>query len=243
MRTAGTVIAVLSAGFLAWAPPLAARDDSRDSQIVRCESDDGRTRECPVGRVRDARMLRQLSRSACVEGESWGITRRSLWVARGCRGEFLVLGSARGRDEYGHGPDAGASFVCESDRGRWNHCAAPVRRGVELVRQLSRSACVRGRSWGVDARGVWVNGGCRAEFRLGGRGWDAPEVSRLRCESSDGRPRFCALDHAGDVRLVRQLSRSPCVEGQTWGRGRGGIWVEQGCRGEFEVGSGWAYRD
>ena len=45
-----------------------------------------------------------------------------------------------------------------------------------------------------------------------------------------------------DVRLVRQLSSARCVEGQTWGQDRSGLWVTQGCRAEFEVrgrGNGW----
>jgi len=35
------------------------------------------------------------------------------------------------------------------------------------------------------------------------------------------------------VQLVRQISRSACIEGQTWGYARNGIWVSQGCRAEF----------
>ena len=36
---------------------------------------------------------------------------------------------------------------------------------VQLVRQLSSAACIEGRTWGQDARGVWVTDGCRGEFR------------------------------------------------------------------------------
>jgi hypothetical protein len=57
----------------------------------------------------------------------------------------------------------------------------------------------------------------------------------LRCESGDGRTRQCPADTSGGVRLSRQLSRSPCIEGQTWGWDRRGIWVGNGCRGEFNV--------
>ena len=39
----------------------------------------------------------------------------------------------------------------------------------------------------------------------------------VRCESSDGRSRECPIDSYGRVRLVRQLSGAPCIEGQTWG--------------------------
>jgi len=53
----------------------------------------------------------------------------------------------------------------------------------------------------------------------------------VRCESIKNRTQQCALP--GRARLVRQISGSPCVEGQTWGQARGGVWVTQGCRAEF----------
>lgn len=218
-----------------------ARAQLGPGSLVRCESDDGRSRECAVGYARDARLLRQLSRSPCVEGETWGVTRRSIWVTRGCRGEFLVDDRGRDDDRYGDGPGGMRYIRCESDDGRWNRCDAPRGR-VELVRQLSRSACVRGQSWGTEGRGIWVNGGCRAEFRVeprGGYGYESPS-QRFVCESTGGSTRFCPAGGRGEVRLVRQVSRSPCIEGRTWGRERDGVWVGQGCRAEFEVsGRGW----
>lgn len=203
--------------------------------VIRCESNDGRSRECAVGYARDARLLRQLSRGACVEGETWGVTRRSIWVTGGCRGEFLI--DDRGRDRHWDGNVGGDEYIrCESDDGRWNRCDVHTPGRVEIVRQLSRSPCVRGQSWGTDGRGIWVNGGCRAEFRVEGRrGYDRPASSRFTCESSNGAQRFCPAHSRGDVRLVRQISRSPCIEGRSWGRERNGVWVGQGCRAEFEV--------
>ena len=35
------------------------------------------------------------------------------------------------------------------------------------------------------------------------------------------------------VRLVRQVSDSPCVQGRTWGYDRNRIWVRKGCEGDF----------
>lgn len=70
-----------------------------------------------------------------------------------------------GYDGY---PPAHRGFLCESDRDRFGYCGVRVGRRdhVEIQRQLSRSPCVFGRSWGFDrARGeVWVDRGCRAEF-------------------------------------------------------------------------------
>jgi hypothetical protein len=57
--------------------------------------------------------------------------------------------------------------TCESERGRLHYCHLDEARvTVELVRQLSNSPCVRGESWGNDGGGIWVDRGCRAEFRV-----------------------------------------------------------------------------
>jgi hypothetical protein len=37
---------------------------------------------------------------------------------------------------------------------------------VQLLRTLSDSACIEGRTWGWDRNGVWVDRGCRAEFSV-----------------------------------------------------------------------------
>jgi hypothetical protein len=39
-----------------------------------------------------------------------------------------------------------------------------VNRGVRLVRQQSKSACVQGRSWGYNRNTIWVSRGCEADF-------------------------------------------------------------------------------
>ncbi len=33
--------------------------------------------------------------------------------------------------------------------------------------------------------------------------------------------------------MTRQISGSPCREGQTWGADNRGVWVDRGCRAEF----------
>jgi hypothetical protein len=59
-------------------------------QVVTCSSNDGRRNWCDVGNRRDIRFKRQISGSACVQGSTWGIDRRGIWVDRGCRAEFFV---------------------------------------------------------------------------------------------------------------------------------------------------------
>ena len=224
----------------------ASEDVAPDARVIRCESVDGKTRECPVDATGGARLLHQLSQAPCDEGRSWGRMRRTIWVTQGCRGEFLAFSSdgRRGYGSgfgYGNGGPVGRTLRCGSEDGRWKHCSADTRGGVSLVRQVSRSQCIRGQSWGVDHGGVWVNGGCRAEFRIGQRETDAAglEPIRFRCESDDGKPRSCGAVGTGGVRLVRQLSRAECVAGRSWGVARGQVWVDQGCRAEFETGGPW----
>ncbi len=131
---------------------------------------------------------------------------------------------------------------CESKDGRWQHCGLPEGKGdVMLLRQLSRNACIRNNSWGVDAEGLWVARGCRAEF---GREGDEEAESTdegttrkrsLRCESRGHGMEHCAIEIAGSVRLTRQLSRMDCELGESWGYDENGIWVARGCGAEFEV--------
>lgn len=65
------------------------------------------------------------------------------------------------------------------------------------------------------------------------------ETSRadtVRCESTDGNYRSCSIDGRGGVRLSRQLSSQGCWEGDTWGYDLNRVWVDRGCRAEFQVG-------
>ena len=209
--------------------------DDLGGRVLRCESDDGRTKTCAADIRGGVRLARQLSDTECIEGTTWGYGPGRVWVSQGCRAEF-VLGFGHGAG--GRSGQAGAVFRCESNNGRWQLCEAETRRGVELVRQLSRGACIRDDTWGWNERGVWVSRGCRGEFRSrGGRRPAGAAVARLvRCESPSGRIQRCPVDVGRGVSLAKQLSRAQCVEGESWGYDRAGIWVSHGCRAEFELG-------
>lgn len=58
----------------------------------------------------------------------------------------------------------------------------------------------------------------------------------LRCESRNGRYRYCRVETDNRVTLTRQLSRQRCVLWSTWGYDKRGVWVDNGCRGEFRTG-------
>src|SRR5262245_19915595 len=138
---------------------------------------------------------------------------------------------------------SGQTLRCDSNDSRLHHCAADTRGGVRLLRQVSKASVIEGRSWGYDRSGVWVNNGCRAEFALGrgDGGWHGGggggDGRTVRCDSNDNRYQQCAIDGRGAT-LVRQYSKSACVEGRSWGVGRGYVWVNNGCRAEFATNSG-----
>ena len=203
------------------------------SGVVRCESNEGRTRECAIGGGY-ARLVRQLSDAPCVEGRTWGQGNGRVWVSQGCRAEF----SSSGGYGSGYGNGYGQTVRCESQDGRSRRCAIGGS-GAQLVRQLSDTRCIEGRNWGYDNGSVWVSDGCRGEFAATsggyGSGYGNGYGQTVRCESQDGRDRRCSVSVRSDVRLVRQLSDTRCVEGQNWGWDRSGIWVSRGCRAEFEV--------
>jgi hypothetical protein len=145
---------------------------NKNGPNMTCASDDGRRHYCPVNTSRGVRLVNQRSKTACVQGSSWGFDRRGVWVDRGCRADFFVPAEQGGGPGYGPGPGPGrppynAPVVnCSSNDGRRNYCNADTSRGVTLSRQISGSPCVQGQTWGYDRGRIWVDRGCRADFRL-----------------------------------------------------------------------------
>ena len=130
-------------------------------RIVRCESRRGGNETCPVTLRGDpVRLHRQLSRLPCRQDESWGVVRNGVWVSRGCKAEFEL-----GDRDTGF-PEGPRMLTCESKDRLRRFCGISVDWGVTLWRQLSASSCAEGQSWGWERDGVWVDGGCRAEFAV-----------------------------------------------------------------------------
>ncbi len=59
--------------------------------------------------------------------------------------------------------------------------------------------------------------------------------STIVCSSNDGRRHYCDADTRDGVRLVRQISGSRCRQDSTWGYDSRGVWVDRGCRAEFDI--------
>ena len=55
---------------------------------------------------------------------------------------------------------------CESRGGQRRECPIDTTGGVTLVRQRSRTPCQESVNWGYSERGIWVDRGCRADFRV-----------------------------------------------------------------------------
>jgi hypothetical protein len=126
-----------------------------------------------------------------------------------------------------------SALRCEST-GSYVRCpAANTWRGARLVQQISTNPCIQGRTWGFDRDAIWVNHGCRGIFDAGSP--FARPGERVTCAGS-GRTE-CPADTRYGVTLVRKLSEAACTEGRTWGHDASVIWVDQGCRAEFQVGT------
>ncbi|MDR6631539.1 hypothetical protein J2X72_000310 [Phyllobacterium sp. 1468] len=54
----------------------------------------------------------------------------------------------------------------------------------------------------------------------------------VKCESRNFRYRECDADMRRP-RVARQISKRPCIAGDSWGYNRGAIWVDKGCAAVF----------
>ena len=108
---------------------------------------------------------------------------------------------------------AQGTVVCESEHGRRNYCAVgDARGGVEMVRQLGGAPCERGRSWGFDGRGIWVDHECKAEFRVlayGGHGpaWWNSGGERPHFDWKDGACFYSDANFSGEYFCLRRGER------------------------------------
>jgi hypothetical protein len=59
--------------------------------------------------------------------------------------------------------------------------------------------------------------------------------STIVCGSKAGERQVCAANTSGGVTLVKALGTAACEIGKTWGYDANGVWVSDGCAGEFAV--------
>ena len=166
---------------------------SGNSQVrtVRCASSGPRRVFCPVNTMGEVRLSRQLSRRACVRGRNWSYSSRGIWVANGCRADFIVGRTTyrnpnvyrnpdpyRNDDPYRNAaPYRDPNAVVDHNHyvdsnGRLIHCESTASGRTYCGDSHSRYTmsgnrdpdCIEGQTWGRDARGVWVSGNCDADF-------------------------------------------------------------------------------
>ncbi len=78
---------------------------------------------------------------------------------------------------------------------------------------------------------------------------DSSGEQRLQCASNVNGENFCAIRGEGPVRLLRSYGPNACVQDSTWRFDQRGVYVRNGCRGEFAYGApgggggggGWNY--
>jgi hypothetical protein len=58
----------------------------------------------------------------------------------------------------------------------------------------------------------------------------------ITCSSAAGQRQRCAADASAGVMLTRSTGTAACLLGKTWGYDDAGIWVSEGCSGEFIAG-------
>jgi hypothetical protein len=153
---------------LVLAAPLALVDEAAAKRRlppvrVECSSLKDRHAYCRTHAIGRVRLEQQLSKAACREHRTWGADGdgSGVWVRDGCRGVFVV---ERGSWSGGSRPKP-RTVTCTSRDYGYQHCAVPTwGHDVRLERQISRQRCVRGDTWGVDWRGIWVDRGCNGEF-------------------------------------------------------------------------------
>ncbi len=145
------------------------------STRILCESKDYKTRQCGInGYIRDVNLVRQLSKTACIQGQTFNFNTYDIVVSGGCRGEFEVLyysnDNGGGDDDGGYNPPHEPSsqvISCASTDYKYNSCFVNGAIGyVELISQKSKTTCIKGSNYGANYDRIWVDKGCSGTFRV-----------------------------------------------------------------------------
>jgi len=240
-------------------PVYAAPAPQSGALRMSCSSDDMRRHICRVDTTGGVKMVHQKSQAKCIQNSTWGFDKVGIWVDHGCRAEFEVGVQAAvieehheverhdggydrdrdhqraegGREEFRGFGESYMVYCPSDDMGRaW--CPADARFGVKMIRQRSGSPCIEGQTWGAGKNGIWVDRGCRADFRVTGD-WQSRAAALIYCPSDYMNRNACPVDTRDGVFIIRQRSEADCVYNRTWGYDRDGIWVDRGCRADFEI--------
>ncbi len=221
---------------MAWSVCALGGSPATEGMRFRCETDSSRQHYCKVDTRDGITLVKQLSKIPCMQGRNWDYDRHGVWVSHRCGGEFVT------GKQVDRAPTQGPLVRCESQGNRIEHCTAYTGKGVRLVRKFSVSDCVENLDWGHDDKGIWVARGCRAEFKVGvdeaaldQRGVQDSGAIKISCGSNDRQRQRCTISVKTGVDLLRQISKTRCIQDRNWGWDADGIWVDHGCHAEFSV--------
>ncbi len=214
------------------------------SQQITCDSRNYQQEFCPTGvPIARAWMVVQRSKSPCIEGQTWGYQSNGIWVNQGCEADFAFQSTGGPPAVVAQGRPGANRVTCESRNYQQQYCPTGQQiTGAWVIEQRSSAPCIQGQTWGYQNNDIWVTQGCAADFGVQGYGAPAyiapppimPSVGNIICESRDYQQAFCPTARPiGQAWLVTQRSRAACLQGRTWGYDSGGIWVTQGCEGQF----------
>lgn len=170
---------------------------------------------------------------AIASGQGWGVHLsdadpllvQTVEVELGRRGDFTLDTSGEGRNRVAGTWRSTANGVAELEVTSFNGARASARGTLEYNGDRVRRVVVDG--------GVW-----RISFTAGRGAASQVSGNVITCESQDRGFTFCPVDTQGAVTIERRLGGSNCTYNRTWSWTRDGIWVDNGCRGEFRVGRG-----
>jgi len=178
---------------------------SQATYSLDCSSQNYRRKECPLRGTGSAVLQRQLSKSRCTQGQTWGVNGTTLWVDNGCSGRFTITPEVNW-DTY--------TMNCESLQNRRADCRLKGMAEVRLVRQLSSASCRRGTGWDHQGDRLWADRGCRATFEVSPVAINAPgfadesEAARQSCSRVTSNLGFKVLQ----TQVIQQNNRVVDVE-------------------------------
>jgi hypothetical protein len=243
------IIAVVASVALGQIAPSFAEETTHSSyvdssgRIVHCVSTESGRTYCGTAHTRY--VIAGNPNPACVEGKTWGLDDRGVWVSSGCTADFsaAVANAAAAGDtsaivSTSNAVDSSGRLIhCVSTASGRSYCGKSHMHYV--ISGNPNPTCVEGKTWGLDDRGVWVSSGCIADFSVVDA--DAATTSSsyvdssgrlVHCVSTASGRTYCGAHHA---RYVYHGTPDPvCVEGKTWGFDSRGVWVSGGCKGDFD---------
>lgn len=230
--------ASLAIGLLA---ALSASNVSAQTGTITCESRGNDREQCAIERGARVELTRQMSQTPCSRNVNWGVGQEYIWVSGGCRAEFAVTAGDRTVPASNAAATPMQLRACRAEADR--RLAAYTYDQISVVSE-SRQGSVANVRWRAGTAGglcTVVTTGRIVRFTTDGAAdanggqVTAGRTTRITCESRSTDREECPIAEGARVRLVRQISQSACRLNDTYGTGRGYLWVAQGCRGEFEV--------